>query len=103
MTAVIQVTAASITLDDAGEGPPVLLLHGFPSTRKLWSGVAPALVEAGFRVLVPDLVGYGTRDAPAGVRVDMASQAGWILEMLDALGVSGVAVVAHDVGSAAAQ
>jgi pimeloyl-ACP methyl ester carboxylesterase len=103
MTTVIEVTAASITLDESGEGPPVLLLHGFPSSRKLWSGVAPALVEAGFRVLVPDLVGYGTSDAPDGVRVDMASQARWLFEMLDALGVSRVAIVAHDVGSAAAQ
>ena len=103
MATVIQVTGASITLDQVGEGPPVLLLHGFPSSRQLWAGVAPALVDAGFRVLVPDLVGYGTGDAPAAVRVDMASQARWLLEMLDALGVTRVAVVAHDVGSAAAQ
>ena len=103
MATVIPVTGASITLDEAGIGPPVLLLHGFPSTRKLWAGVAPALVEAGYRVLVPDLVGYGTCDAPAAVRVDMASQARWLLELLDALGVSRAAVVAHDVGSAAAQ
>ncbi|MGA2188379.1 MAG: alpha/beta hydrolase [Steroidobacteraceae bacterium] len=103
MTTDIPVTGAAITLDDAGEGTPVLLLHGFPSHRRLWSRVAPALIEAGFRVLIPDLVGYGSRDAPQGVRVDMRSQAHWILEMLDALGIARVALVAHDVGSAAAQ
>lgn len=103
MTARIQVTGATIALDDAGEGVPVLLLHGFPATRHLWSRVAPSLVEAGFRVLVPDLVGYGGSEAPAGVRLDMASQARWMLELLDALGVARAAVVAHDVGSAAAQ
>jgi 2-hydroxymuconate-semialdehyde hydrolase len=94
---------ATIALDDSGRGEPVLLLHGFPATRRLWSRVAPSLVEAGFRVIVPDLVGYGESDAPAGVRVDMASQARWMLQLLDALGVARAAVVAHDVGSAAAQ
>jgi len=99
----IRVTDATITLQDAGEGVPVLLLHGFPATRHLWSSVAPLLTDAGFRVLVPDLVGYGESEAPAGVRVDMASQARWMLELLDALGVARAAVAAHDVGSAAAQ
>jgi 2-hydroxymuconate-semialdehyde hydrolase len=98
-----QLTDVNIALDDTGEGPPVLLLHGFPATRYLWSRVAPVLVEAGFRVLVPDLVGYGVSEAPADVPVDMASQARWMFELLDRLGVTRAAVVAHDVGSAAAQ
>jgi pimeloyl-ACP methyl ester carboxylesterase len=59
LTTTIQVTDATITLDDVDEGAPVLLLHGFPATRYLWSRVAPLLADAGFRVLVPDLVGYG--------------------------------------------
>lgn len=99
----IPVSGATMTLDDAGAGPAVLLLHGFPSTRHLWSGVVPVLVNAGFRVLVPDLVGYGSSDAPEDVPIDMASQARWIREMFDALGVSRAVVAAHDVGSAAAQ
>jgi len=103
MATIVQVTDATIALDDAGEGAPVLLLHGFPSTRRLWSRVAPLLTESGFRVLVPDLVGYGASEASAGVRVDMASQARWMRELLDALGVARAVVVAHDVGSAAAQ
>jgi pimeloyl-ACP methyl ester carboxylesterase len=99
----IRLTDATIALNDAGEGAPVLLLHGFPATRSLWSQVAPALAAAGFRALAPDLVGYGDSNASAGVRVDMASQACWMLALLDALGLARVAVVAHDVGSAAAQ
>jgi len=99
----IQLADATIALDDAGEGAPVLLLHGFPSTRRLWSRVAPSLVEAGHRVVVPDLVGYGESVAPASVRIDMLSQARWMLRLLDALGIERAAVVAHDVGSAAAQ
>src|ERR1700683_2943336 len=39
--------------DDEGSGSPVLLLHGFPSTRHLWSRVAPVLAQAGFRVVDP--------------------------------------------------
>jgi len=99
----IPVTDATIALDDVGEGVPILLLHGFPATRSLWSGVVPLLAGAGYRLLVPDLVGYGESEASAGVRIDMASQARWMVEMLDALGVQHAALVAHDVGSAAAQ
>ena len=99
----IPVPGATIAVDDTGEGIPVLLLHGFPATRHLWSRVAPWMRDAGFRLLIPDLVGYGASDAPAGVRIDMASQASWMLALLDALGIERVALVAHDVGSAAAQ
>jgi pimeloyl-ACP methyl ester carboxylesterase len=59
VTTTIQVTGAAIAVDDIGAGLPVLLLHGFPSTRNLWCRVVPLLVEAGFRTLVPDLVGGG--------------------------------------------
>ncbi|HLY63890.1 MAG TPA: alpha/beta fold hydrolase, partial [Chloroflexota bacterium] len=103
MTKEVRLTDVTIALEDEGEGAPVLLLHGFPATRHLWARVAPSLTEAGFRVLVPDLVGYGASEAPAQVRVDMAGQAQWMLELLDALGLTHAAVVAHDVGSAAAQ
>ena len=103
MPVIIQLSDVSINLEDAGVGPPVILLHGFPSTRRLWSRVAPMLIDAGFRVLTPDLVGYGTTDAPEEVRVGMANQARWLRELLSALDLNRLAVVAHDVGSAAAQ
>lgn len=103
MTAYIQLTDAKVALEDTGQGPPVLLLHGFPATRHLWSHVAPLLAQAGFRVLVPDLIGYGSSEAPGNRGLDMVSQARWMLELLDVLGFARVAVVAHDVGSAAAQ
>jgi pimeloyl-ACP methyl ester carboxylesterase len=103
MRKTVPVTNATIVLDDDGDGVAVLLLHGFPATGKLWSSVAPSLVNAGYRVLVPDLVGYGGSGADASERLDMEHQARWLLEMLDALGVARAVVVAHDVGSAAAQ
>jgi hypothetical protein len=48
------------------DGPPVLLWHGFLSTGYAWRKVMPALVDAGFAVLVPDMRGYGDSDKPAG-------------------------------------
>ncbi|HEU4384704.1 MAG TPA: alpha/beta hydrolase [Anaeromyxobacteraceae bacterium] len=94
---------ATIRFDDQGRGHPILLLHGFPTTRLLWKQVAPLLVEAGFRVVAPDLVGYGESLCPPELEPDMASQAGWMLALLDTLGIRRTAVVAHDVGTAAAQ
>ncbi len=102
MTAV-DLGEARVALDDAGGGAPVLLLHGFPTTRALWKAVAPALVQAGYRVVAPDLVGYGDSTCPPAAEPDMASQAAWLLGLLDALGIESATVVAHDVGTAAAQ
>lgn len=99
----VQLTDAEIDFDDLGAGVPVLLLHGFPATRHLWSEVAPALAGQGWRAIVPDLVGYGTAAAKPGVRLDMASQARWMWELLGRLEVERTFIVAHDVGSAAAQ
>ena len=103
MTTTVEIGGARVRLEDHGEGQPLLLLHGFPATRYLWSRVAPLLAGAGFRVIVPDLIGYGESDAPSGTRIDMASQARWMLELLDQLGLARVGIIAHDVGSAAAQ
>jgi pimeloyl-ACP methyl ester carboxylesterase len=99
----IQLGEVSVCFEDDGEGSPLLLLHGFPATRRLWSRIAPLLLSGGYRVIVPDLVGYGDSEAPAGLRIDMASQARWMLELLDQLGVRRAVIIAHDVGSAAAQ
>ena len=85
--------------------PPsaVLLVHGFPSSQSLWKGIVPPLAEAGFRVLAPDLLGYGHSRAEPGADLGMAAQARYLLSLLDREGIESAAVVAHDVGSAAAQ
>ena len=99
----LTVADAQIEFEDTGSGVPLLLLHGFPATRHLWSEVAPALAARGLRTIVPDLVGYGASAAAATASVDMASQARWMWGLLDALEVRRAWLVAHDVGSAAAQ
>ena len=48
-----------------GDGPPVLLLHGFPETHVCWHRIAPQLAES-HRVVAPDLRGYGASEAPPG-------------------------------------
>jgi pimeloyl-ACP methyl ester carboxylesterase len=53
---------------EAGKGPLVLLLHGFPQFWYQWRHQIPALVEAGFRVVAPDMRGYNLSDKPPGVR-----------------------------------
>ena len=50
---------------DEGEGPTVLLLHGEPSWSFLYRKMIPLLVNGGYRVVVPDLIGFGRSDKPA--------------------------------------
>jgi len=90
-----------LAFDDSGSGPPVVLVHGFPATRGLWKEVAPRLVARGFRAVVPDLMGYGA--SPDAPDVGMEQQARRLLELLDQLAIDRAALVAHDVGTAAAQ
>ena len=99
----LQLTGAEVEFDDAGAGTAILLLHGFPATRYLWSQVTPVLVGEGYRAIAPDLVGYGSSRPQPAARIDMASQARWMWELLDRLGIGRTFIVAHDVGSAAAQ
>jgi len=84
-----------------GNGPPVLLLHGFPDTSQLWRFVTPHLVAAGFRVIAFDQRGYGESDAPAArdsyTFENIAADA---VEVLKALEVKEkVCLVGHDWGS----
>lgn len=85
----------------AGEGPAVLLLHGFPQTHYCWHRVAPALAERG-TVVVCDLKGYGeTRSAPGGPLGEGYSnreRAGDLVELMAQLGFLRFRVVGHDRG-----
>lgn len=102
MATVVQLGGAAIALEEAGSGAPLLLLHGFPGTRRLWDGVIP-LLSAGRRVLAPDLAGYGDSTCGESLEPDMETQARLVVQLLDALDIARVDVVAHDVGTAAAQ
>ena len=92
-----------IEVEVTGEGPPVLLLHGFPDTGRLWRHQVPALVDAGFQVIVPDQRGYGRSDKPAEVDAyGILPLGGDVLAVLDQLGIERAHVVGHDWGAAVA-
>ena len=63
----LEVNGIRLHVHDQGSGPPVLLLHGFPDSSSLWRHQVPALVAAGYRVIAPDLRGFGESDKPAAV------------------------------------
>lgn len=81
---------------------PVLLLHGWPDDASTWDGVAPVIADAGYRVVVPTLRGFGGtvfRSAEARRTANSAIHAMDMVALLDALGFGTVAVVGHDWGS----
>ena len=93
----------TFSVQDEGEGSPVVLLHGFPDSHALWRHQVPALVAAGHRVIVPDLRGFGESSKPAEVeRYGVLDLVGDVLGILDAVGVQRVDVVGHDWGAALA-
>lgn len=86
---------------DEGSGEPVLLLHGFPDSARLWRHQIPALTAAGFRVIAPDLRGFGASDKPAAPEAyALPVVLGDVLGMLDQLGLAKVRLVSHDWGAA---
>lgn len=92
-----------LTVADHGpkDGPVVVLLHGWPDTARLWRHQVPALVEAGFRVLAPDMRGRGTSDRPVDVAgYHVMTAVGDVLALIDDIGAATAHVVAHDWGAA---
>lgn len=87
---------------DEGDGPAVLLLHGFPLTSHLWRGLIPILASR-HRVLAPDLLGLGASDKPRGVALDIRAQTTYMGELLDHLGIDHVAPIGHSTGGGIAQ
>jgi pimeloyl-ACP methyl ester carboxylesterase len=99
----VDVGGVGIEYEVTGEGRPVVLLHGFPDTGRLWRHQVPALAHAGFKVIVPDLRGYGASDKPEDVDAyGIPFLAGDVLGVLDAAGVERAHVVGHDWGAALA-
>ncbi len=83
-----------------GTGPDVLLLHGFPDTHVIWREQIPALVAAGYRVIAPDLRGFGLTEMSAQVRdYRLDNLLKDVAGLLDALCIERVRLVAHDWGA----
>ena len=82
---------------EAGEGPLVLLLHGFPEFWWAWRSQLPALAAAGFRAVAPDLRGYGGSDKPPR-GYDLPTLSADVAALVRALGEKDAVVVGHDWG-----
>ena len=85
---------------DEGSGPLVVLCHGFPELAFSWRHQVPALTGAGYRVLAPDMRGYGRSSAPARVEdYDVVTLCGDMCGVLDAVGEDSAIFVGHDWGA----
>jgi pimeloyl-ACP methyl ester carboxylesterase len=90
----------TLTVLDEGAGPVVLLLHGFPDSSHVWRHQVPALVDAGMRVVAPDLRGFGESDRPEAVAdYALTHSIADMLAVLDALEIERAHVVGHDFGA----
>jgi len=88
---------------DEGEGQTVLMLHGFPDSARLWRNQIPALANAGYRVVAPDLRGFGKSSRPEGVEAySIINVFGDITSLLDELKIDKTHVVGHDWGAGVA-
>ncbi|HXH20509.1 MAG TPA: alpha/beta hydrolase [Dehalococcoidia bacterium] len=85
---------------EAGQGYPVLLLHGFPELAFSWRYQLPALAAAGYRAIAPDLRGYGETDKPHAIAAYTIQELeADIVGLLDALDIERCAVAGHDWGA----
>lgn len=86
-----------------GEGQAVVLLHGFPDRAELWRKQVPALVSAGYRVIAPDMRGFGDSDKPEGVEhYSVLHLTEDLRGILDELGIDKTHIVGHDIGTVTA-
>lgn len=96
----IQTDGLTQSVLTAGEGPLVLLCHGFPELAFSWRRQIPALAKAGYRVVAPDMRGYGGTDKPeADDAYTILHLVGDMIDLVRALGETRAVIVGHDWGA----
>jgi len=96
----ITANGINVHIAEQGEGPLALLLHGFPELWYSWRHQLPALADAGYHAVAPDVRGYGRTDAPQPVEAySMRNLTADAVGVLDALGAETAVVVGHDWGA----
>lgn len=101
-TRMIETNGVTLRVAEAGpvDGKLVVLVHGWPESWYSWRDQIPALADAGYHVIAPDMRGYGKSDKPADVEdYDILDTTGDVVGLLDALGEETAIVVGHDWGS----
>src|SRR6266705_555818 len=90
----VQTNGIKMRIAEMGSGPLVVLLHGWPESWYSWRHQLPALADAGFHVVAPDMRGFGKTDAPKAVEdYDILKLTADIAGLLDALGEKSAVVV----------
>lgn len=99
----VAVNGINMHVAEKGEGPVVLLLHGFPELWYTWRHQILSLASRGYRAVAPDLRGFGDTDAPADLRsYSILHIVGDLVALLDSLAQDKVFVVGHDWGASVA-
>jgi len=93
----ISIEDINIAYDDCGQGPALLLIHGFPLNRRMWLPQLQPLSGAGYRVIAPDLRGFGESDAPDG-NYSIDRFADDMVALLDALNIERAVVGGMSMG-----
>ena len=99
-----EVDGVRLHYQEAGEAgaPPMILIHGFAASNLVWSKVFLELAAAGFRVIAPDLPGYGYSDKPRNLEYTIASQAKLVFSLIRRLGIDRAVLVGSSYGAAIA-
>lgn len=96
----IETNGIKLNIAEAGEGPLVLLLHGFPESWYSWRHQFAPLAAAGYHVVAPDMRGYGKSDKPAAITDYCQSEVvADIIGLIPALGYDTAIVIGHDWGA----
>lgn len=99
-TRVIKANGIDLFIREAGQGPLVVLCHGWPELSYSWRHQIPALAAAGFHVVAPDMRGYGQSAAPADIGAySIFDTVGDIVGLVQAVGATRAMVVGHDWGA----
>jgi pimeloyl-ACP methyl ester carboxylesterase len=93
----IQAGGATFRYLDVGNGDPVVMLHGYPQNHDCWRHQIAAL-RSRFRVIAPDLPGWGASDRRLDLHYDYDAEVGRLIEFFDGLGLRNVHLLAHDYG-----
>jgi len=99
----IETNGIRLHVAEQGDGPLIILCHGFPECWYSWRHQLPALAKAGFRAVAPDLRGYGHSDRPEEAeKYTILDDIGDIVGLVDGLGAKQAVIAGHDIGAAIA-
>ncbi|MFB6719111.1 alpha/beta fold hydrolase [Kribbella sp. NPDC056345] len=97
---IVRLNGIDIHLAEQGEGPLVLLLHGFPETSHSWRHQLEALADAGYHAVAPDQRGYGASDRPDAIdQYSIFHLVGDVVALIHELGEEQAVVIGHDWGA----